>query len=128
MKMYVIQRRNFEYNDETYNCTDGGNAVRAYNTLEAANDAVVAMTVNELKEGRFYYYYDTSVDDFSDEAIKLFLGHGVDIERSYISYGECEDISDSMARGDYTDEELHIIAYGLPSWKSLYFVEEVEAD
>lgn len=128
MKMYVIQRRHFEYNDEGYDSSDGGNVVHAYSTLKAAEDAAVKMTVDELKDGRFDYFYDANAGDFSYDALRVLESHGIIPERSYFGYDECEEAGEAMRRGHYSDEELDTIARGLPNWKTLYFVEEVEVD
>jgi len=128
MKMYIVQCRHYEYNDETYEATDGGNVVHAYSTLKAAEDAAAKMTVEEFKQGRFDYFYDANTRDFSEDALRVFESHGAAPECSYFSFDDCEEISASMQRGHYSDEELDKIARGLPDWKALFFVEEVDVD
>lgn len=64
-KVYVVVKRGYEYNDQTYDMAEGGNPERAFSTHEAAQKAASEMSLEFAKEWVSSYYSDLSA--FSEE-------------------------------------------------------------
>ncbi len=125
-KLYVVQRRSFEYNDETYEMTEGGNVVHAYSTYDAAKNAALEMTVKSLKDGGIEYLME-HYNVFDGDVIDLFESRGIETSE-YLSYDEVEEINAAIKAGRYTEDQLKVIAKGITPGNELYYVEEVKVD
>ena len=127
-KAYIVQRRSYEYDDNTYTASEGGNAVRAYTSLAAATQAAVDMTVEGFKEGDFDYLAEVAAFKADSEAFEVIESHGFELIDGYIRWGEAREISEAAQSGAFTDEDLRKIARSLNSYYAIYFVQEVEVD
>jgi len=128
MKVYVIQRRSFEYDDSNYEVTEGGNAVRAYTSLAAANQAAIDMMVEGFKEGDLEYLSETAAFDHGSEALQVFKDRGFELRDGYIGWEESREISRAAQHGIFTDDDLRKIARSVNDYCATYFVQEVEVD
>lgn len=126
-KIYVVQARAYEYNDEGYDCTEGGNVVHAYTSLAAAETARIQLTMDRLRNGGMCYLTEKRVD-FSDDALGVLEKHDLQPKDDYIDYYEGEDITDAIKSGQITEDELRTLARGIESDYALFFIEEVEVD
>lgn len=127
-KIYVVQARSFEYNDETYESTGGGNVIHAYSTKEAAETAMIDETIASLRNGGLSYLaeqYDVLEDTAYDMLEKYY---SLEPKAEWLGYYEAEDISEAIKSGKITDDHLRILATGLKPGCGLYFIEEVEID
>lgn len=124
-KIFVLQERYYEYNDETYDASDGGNAVRAYTTLQAAKDAAVKLTIKELRDGGSQYFYE-KYDVFDDSALEVLQKYDLEPKSNFIRYDEAQEINAAIQHGNFSEDELIIIAKGIEEHCSLFFVQEVE--
>lgn len=75
-KIYVVQARSYEYNDETYDRSDGGNVVHAYSSEDAANDAVLLKTIESFRNGGMCYLAE-AYNVFDDEALDILEKHNL---------------------------------------------------
>lgn len=126
-KIYVVQARNYEYDDERYESTEGGNVVRAYTSLAAAETDRIQRTMNSLRDGGMSLLIER-YDIFTDEALEVLEKHELQPSGHYLDYYEAEDISDAIKSGQITEDELRILARGIERGHELFFIEEVEVD
>lgn len=126
-KIYVVQARSYEYNDETYETSDGGNVVHAYTSQAAAQTAQVRLTMDRLRDGGMCYLYE-QYDVFDQDALGVLEKHDLQPKGDYLGYYEAKDISDAIKSGQITEDDLRVLARGITSGRELFFVEEVEVD
>ena len=126
-KIYVVQARSFEYNDETYDSSDGGNVIHAYSSLAAAETAKINETLNSLRNGCLSYLAE-QYDVLDDAAYEMLMHYGLEPKGEWLGYYEAEDISEAIKSGKITNDDLRILATGLKPGRELYFIEEVEID
>lgn len=127
-KVYIVQRRSYEYDDNTYSVTEGGNAVRAYTSLAAASQAAIDMMVSGFKRGDFEYLAEHAVFDDCSDALDVLKSHGFELRDGYIGWEDAREIAHSAQNGGFTDEDLRKIARSLNGYCTTYFVQEVEID
>lgn len=127
-KVYVVQRRSYEYDDSTYTASEGGSAVRAYTSLAAAEQATIDMMVEGFKEGDIEYLAESSSFNFDTDVFELLAGRGYEMRDGYLRWDDARDISESIKYGAFTDEDLRKIARGLNKYSATYYVEKVEVD
>lgn len=126
-KIYVVQARSYEYNDQTYSHSDGGNVVHAYSSLEKANEAKIIETMKSFRIGGLTYLVE-QYDLFTDEAYDILEKHNLAPKSDYLGYYEAEDITEAIKSGKITEDELQVLAHGLMAGRELFFIEEVEID
>ncbi len=89
-KMYVVMSRHYEYNDETYENTEGGNCLTVYNNEEDADDAARTLFFNMVKNSNDYifeYNQWSTVINFDDcELIAEYMK-----ENNIVRYDEIGD-------------------------------------
>ena len=126
-KLYVVQSRSYEYNDETYEMSSGGNVVHAYTTLDAAKTAQEKLTIDSLRDGGLKYLAE-QYDVFTDEVLDMLASYDLSPKSLYLGYYEAEDISDAIKAGRISDEYVKLLARGIKLGRELYFIEEVNVD
>jgi hypothetical protein len=126
-KIYVVQARSYEYNDETYDRSDGGNVVHAYSSEDAANAALLEKTMESFRTGGMCYLAE-AYNVFDDEALDILEKHNLAPKSDYLGYYEAEDITDAIKSGKITEDELRILALEIKPGLELFFIEEVEVD
>ena len=129
MKIYVVLKRNYEYNDQTYDRTEGGNVVIGFKTLEKAQDYATKETVDFIRTHGLYYYYDQYFT-YSESLVEIFTKYGEyppKIDTGYngrklinLDYDQIE----SLRTSEMTDDELEIIADALQH--EMFYVSEME--
>jgi len=126
-KIYVVQARSYEYNDETYDTSAGGNVVHAYTSLAAAQTAQVRLTMDRLRDGGMCYLYE-HYGVFDGDALDMLEKYELQPKGDYLDYDKCESISDAIESGQITEDDLRVLARGITSGHELFFIEEVEVD
>lgn len=126
-KIYVLQSRNFEYNDMTYATTDGGNALHAYTSQAEAHTAQVRLTMETLRDGGLCYLFD-KYNVFDEDALGVLEKHDLQPDDYYLDYDKGERISEAIKSGQITEDDLRILARGLNIGSELFFVEAVSLD
>lgn len=126
-KIYVVQSRNFEYNDMTYYTTGGGNALHAFTSQTEAHVAQVRLTMDSLRDGGLCYLVD-KYNVFDEDALGVLEKHDLQPDEYYLDYDKGEDITRAIKSGQITEDDLRILARGLTSGNELFFVEEVSVD
>lgn len=124
--MYVVLARDYEYNDETYERSDGGNVVHAYSTYEAAEAARLRLTVESLKNGGMAYLAE-QYDVFSGAVCDMLETFGFSLD-GRLDYYVASDISEAIRAGHIGGEYLIKLAGGIKEGYELYFIQRVEVD
>ena len=127
-KIYVVQARSFEYNDDTYDRSDGGNVVHAYSSEDAAFAALLEKTMESFRTGGMCYLAEAYNVFDDDEALDILEKHNLAPKSEYLGYYEAEDITDAIKSGKITEDELRILADSVRHGLELFFIEEVEVD
>ena len=126
-KIYVVQTRNFEYNDMTYATTDGGNALHAYTSQAEAHAAALRLTMESLRDGGLCYLVD-KYNVFDEDALGVLEKHDLQPVDYYLDYDKGEEITHAIKSGRITEDDLRILARGLNAGNELLFVEAVSVD
>ena len=126
-KIYVVQARSYEQNDETYDRSDGGNVVHAYSSMTAAETAMIDETIASLRNGGLSYLAE-QYDVLEDTAYDMLEKYALEPKGEWLGYYEAEDISEAIKSGKITNDDLRILATGFKPGRELYFIEEVEID
>lgn len=131
-KVWVVMRRDYEYNDETYNANEGGNNIIAFTTeLDAQIDADERNINTFRKEGGYMYLGYDAGDNFNetDDLVNFLetLGDTENEDRSYSyddlgDYYRFEEIMDYLKNA--TDDEIMVFVNALVNPE--YYVEAVE--
>lgn len=126
MKVYVVLERNYEYNDETYEAFEGGNAVLAFHSRENAIDKAISLTANWLKVagGDILYNYEDSYFIANDKLDEVLRKYGFDPETGF-DWNGWNDICSKFVN-DFSVEDLKIVAKNLIN--PMFFVEEIELE
>ncbi len=119
--VWVIMERSYEYNDETYEMTDGGNAIIAYNDFYAATNDLEQKMFSSIKEGKTYMYFGSYIRK-SDEFCKMLERYGHEYgDLDY--YDSFEEITEIM-RLNASDDDIKIFIEHLS--EPLYYLEPVK--
>jgi hypothetical protein len=121
-KMWVVLERKFEYNDETYDSTEGGNCIIAYKTEKEADNACERMMVESIRKGVTYMYAGCGSVFYRDPALYAVLEkYGVDYDSLY-RYDACEELFEKLMTAPEEDLVVVVDLLVYP----LYFVQDVE--
>ena len=118
--LYVVLERHFEYNDETYDASEGGNAIKAFNKIESAEKDVINRTVDFLLGDDISELYNYSSIFTSDASLVL--------EKIGISFEDLEDYDGfdrfSSVIGKLDRDDIVLLAESLNT--PVFFIQEVE--
>ena len=117
-KMYVILKRSYEYNDEGYDSSDGGNIHLAFHSYEEANKELNRLLKMSLTDPNYSYLYDKWDSPFD-------TCYEVDVVLN--KYGlESDDSWDEMMEkfGSMSDEDLNTLIGRI--YEPMFFIEEAE--
>ena len=126
-KIYVVQSRNFEYNDETYDTSEGGNVVHAYTSQAEAHAAALRLTMDSLRDGGICYLTE-KYNVFDQDALGVLEKHELQPNGDYLDYYEADAITHAIKSGQISEDELRILSRGINSGNELFFVEVVSVD
>lgn len=123
-KIWTISSKNFEYNDETYEETGGGNVVVAYASQKAAEDKADKLNLEFMRKGCFAEYYAEDVQ-FNDRVVKFLsdnnLGFTTDDQDDYYA---CQKALETACT-KLSDEKL-LELLSLFNSRNYYYVESLE--
>lgn len=122
MAHYIVSKRNYEYNDEGYDRTEGGTPVYVGDTRKNAKEWMNEVLISEVKNGDLYivegYYLDGNA---LDEYIENFGDDGLNIsDGSYGKYAYIDELPDMK---DWSDEQ--VLKYVEVLELDPYFITEV---
>jgi hypothetical protein len=121
--MYVVMECLYEYNDQTYDLIEGGNAVIAYENKVQAQKEVEIRTMNAFRLGDIKYLgnYETGLV-FNKNANFILEKHGFESLDDYdifmIFYNQV------MNSDLFSDNDLLILVKSLIN--PLYYIQEIE--
>jgi hypothetical protein len=109
MKVHVVLERGYEYNDSTYDATDGGNAIHGYLKIEDAQKEVDRLSIILAREGNFhklYSEYEMFDSLYNEDLNQLLTKYGIDYYdiESWYEFDRLTEIIPKM-----TDEEILVI-------------------
>jgi hypothetical protein len=113
MKVHVVLERGYEYNDSTYDATDGGNAIHGYLKIEDAQREADRLSLILAREGNFHKLhseYSLFNSLYEKDLHKLFTKYGIDYYdiESWYEFDRLTEVIPKM-----TDEEILIIVNNL---------------
>jgi len=119
-KLYVVLERSYEYNDETYDASEGGNAVIAFNSKDAAEKEAVKRTADFLRGTNVDTIYNWG-DIFNNTANAVLGKRG-------ISRNDLDDHEEFEKLVGYTgstdDADIVVLASALKN--PVFFVESID--
>ena len=124
--VYVVMRRGFEYNDETYEFINGGNCVKVYKTQVAACDTARALTrefirINGLGvfSDQYGVFHEPDPDHPATEKYKLdkFFREGV------LRYDDVDELDELIKKMD--EEEISFLASLIDCDYTLFYVDKL---
>lgn len=118
--LFAVLERNFEYNDEGYDVGEGGNVVRAFTTLQAAEAHALKCSVARLKHSAELLAGSHIGDVFTEEAAKFLYENGLD-EDNYIPH-------DTHMFSTLSDEDLETLCLNINDYYKFFFVQSVEVE
>jgi hypothetical protein len=124
MKIWLIMKRTYEYNDETYDMTEGGNVIVSYGDRSIASIALEQKMIDSVRTGETYMYYSWDHEEFfiySEEFVKLLNGFGYEY-KDLGSYSAYEEIAECIQKA--SDDEIKLFVKHLVS--PLYYLESTE--
>lgn len=126
MLVHVILERGYEYNDSTYDATDGGNAIHGYLKIEDAQKEVDRLSIIMAREDNFhklYSEYDLFNEPHSEEFNQLLKKYDIDCYdiKSWDEFDRLTEIIPKM-----TDKEILIIVNNLRN--KPYYIQSCNFD
>ena len=138
--LYAVLERNFEYNDETYNPSEGGKPVKLFKTEEKAEAYALELTVADFKRcfsRKSNYGYDTFIPFEASYDVEHFnltkevcaILDKLDLHYEEIDYGDLsEELGGKLCSklNQLSQDEINVLFSSLEN--PLYEVYEVECD
>jgi hypothetical protein len=122
-KIFVVLEQCFEYNDEGYDCTEGGNTIKGFTTREAAENFAKKKSVQALRKSS-----EIIAGQYLED---VFFLRGIEILRECNVIGPGETYLDheniELLEG-CTDEVLEALSEQLKECYRLFYVEELEVE
>ncbi len=126
MLVHVILERGYEYNDSTYDATDGGNAIHGYLKIEDAQKEVDRLSIIMAREDnlhKLYSEYDLFNEPHSEEFNQLLKKYDIDCY-DIESWDEFDRLTEIIPK--MTDKEILIIVNNLRNRP--YYIQSCNLD
>ncbi len=109
MKVHIVLERGYEYNDSTYDATEGGNAIHGYSNIEDAQLEVNRLSLIFARDGnleKLHSEYEIFERSYNEDLNQIFKKYSIDYDdiESWDEFDKLLNIMPTM-----TNEEILLI-------------------
>lgn len=119
-EIYVVLERNYEYNDESYDMSEGGNCHLAFRTYATAAAKVQDLMIESFRKEHTYMYDRYCIFNNSPEAVAVLTKYGYHTHKKL--YYNSEEFFRIISQAP--EEDLIVLINDLRS--PLYYIETVK--